>query len=507
MDKPARMRYAPSPTGRPHIGNIRTAIYDWLYARHTGGQFILRIEDTDRARLVEGALENILESLRWLGCDWDEGPEVDGPHVPYFQSLRLHLYQKAADELIEKGWAYKCYCTSERLEEQRRAQTARKEPPRYDRLCRDLGPEERAKMEEAGTPHVIRFKMPLTGQTSFVDVLRGEITFENAVLDDHVLVKSDGFPTYQLAVVVDDHYMEVTHVLRGEEWISSTPRHILTYKALGWEVPEHVHISLILGKDRSKLSKRHGAVDVLTYREQGYLPEALFNYLTLLGWSLDDKTEIMSREDLVKYFDITRISHTSSIFNMDKLDWMNGMYIRALEPEDLAGRVLPFLDRGLPPSVPRPISREYLVTIVPHIQERIKKLDEIVELTDFFFIEHLEYDPLLLVAKGLTVAASHGALQAASDRLVGLAEWNHESLEGALRPLAGELEVKTGQLFGILRVATTGRTVAPPLFETMLVLGRERTMARIDQAIALLQQGVDLEKGRFEAIQNEEPDK
>ena len=497
MEKPARMRYAPSPTGKPHIGNIRTAIYDWLYARHTGGQFILRIEDTDRARLVEDALENILESLRWLGCVWDEGPDVGGPHAPYFQSLRLHLYREAAQELIDKGWAYKCYCTSERLEELRKAQTARKEPPRYDRHCRDLSPEERARMEEAGTPYVVRFKMPLTGQTSFVDLLRDEITFENAVLDDHVLLKSDGFPTYQLAVVVDDHYMEVTHVLRGEEWISSTPRHILTYQALGWEVPQHVHISLILGKDRSKLSKRHGAVDVLTYREQGYLPEALFNYLTILGWSLDDKTEIISREDLVKYFDIRRISHTSSIFNIEKLDWMNGVYIRALTAEELADRVMPFLEKGLPASVPRPISRDYVVTIVPHVQERIKKLTEVVDLTDFFFMEDIEYDPLLLVAKGLTSASSHAALQAAKDRIIGLPEWNHDSLESALRPLAEELQVKAGQLFGILRVAVTGRTVTPPLFETLVVLGCERAIARIDKALSLLQQAVDLEKGKI----------
>ncbi|MBI2863645.1 MAG: glutamate--tRNA ligase [Chloroflexi bacterium] len=496
MEKPARMRYAPSPTGKPHIGNIRTAIYDWLHARHTGGQFVLRIEDTDRARLVEGALENILESLRWLGCDWDEGPEVGGPHAPYFQSLRLHLYREAAAELIDKGWAYKCYCTSERLEELRKAQAARKEPPRYDRLCRDLTPAERAKVENAGTPHVVRFKMPLTGQTSFEDLLRGEITFENAVLDDHVLLKSDGFPTYQLAVVVDDHFMGITHVLRGEEWISSTPRHVLTYQAMGWAVPEHVHISLILGKDRSKLSKRHGAVDVLTYRDQGYLPEALFNYLTILGWSLDDKTEIISREDLVTYFDIRRISHTSSIFNVEKLDWMNGVYIRNLTAAELAARVLPFLDRGLPPSVSRPVSRDYLVRIVPLVQERIKKLTEIVDLTDFFFVEDLEYDPLSLVAKGLTAAASHAALSEARGRISGLAEWSHDSLEGALRPLAEELQVKTGQLFGILRVAVTGRTVAPPLFETLVVLGRQRALARTDKAISLLQQAIDLERGK-----------
>ncbi|MBM4448931.1 MAG: glutamate--tRNA ligase, partial [Chloroflexi bacterium] len=298
MNKPVRVRFAPSPTGFPHVGNIRTALFNWLFARHSGGVFIVRIEDTDVARRVKGALEGILGGLRWLGLDWDEGPEVGGKYGPYFQSQRLDLYREAAKRLVAQGDAYYCYCSSERLAEIRAEQQKRKQSVGYDRHCRDLTGAERKQKEAEGITPVVRFKMPLEGQTSFKDIIWGEIVVENSTLDDYVLLKSDGYPTYHLANVVDDHLMEISHVLRAEEWLSSVPRHKLLYQALGYEMPLLAHLPMILGTDRSKLSKRHGAVSITEYKEQGYLPEAMVNFLALLGWSLDDKTEIFSRDEL-----------------------------------------------------------------------------------------------------------------------------------------------------------------------------------------------------------------
>ncbi|MBI2941329.1 MAG: glutamate--tRNA ligase, partial [Chloroflexi bacterium] len=442
---PARVRFAPSPTGLPHVGNIRTAIFNWLWARHTGGQFVLRVEDTDRARLLPGAYEAILESLRWLGLDWDEGPEVGGPHAPYLQSERLPLYPQLAEDLIQRGAAYRCYCTPERLEALREQQRAARQPTGYDRHCRRLSGAERQRLAESRVPSVVRFAIPEAGKTSFVDLFRGEITFDNATLDDHVLLKSDGWPTYQWASVVDDHLMRITHVLRGEEWISSTPRHVLEYRAMGWELPRIGHFPLILGKDRTKLSKRHGATDVLTYRELGYLPEALFNFLVLLGWSKDDKTEILSCEEVIRSFDLGGVGVNPAIFDPDKLDWMNGYYIRQLDPDELARRVAPFLQRaGLLPADPLSADRwEYLRRIVPLIQERIKRLTEAVEYTDFFFRSTMEYESALLVPKGLTPLATREALTAAHRRLASSPAFDEQTLEGALRDLASELGLKT----------------------------------------------------------------
>ena len=293
---PVRVRYAPSPTGIPHVGNIRTALFDWLFARHSGGAFILRVEDTDQSRFDPGALDAIYASLRWLGLDWDEGPEAGGDYGPYVQSERLEHYQKYARQLIEQGNAYECCCSTERLAEIRAERQKRKQPPRYDRHCRDLTDAEREARRAAGDEAVVRFRTPDEGTTSFDDIVRGHVEFENATIDDFVALKSDGFPTAHLAHVVDDHLMEISHVLRGEEWVSSTPRQILLYQALGWEPPQFVHMSVILGPDKGKLSKRHGALSVLDYRDQGYLPEAMFNFLGLIGWSLDDHTVLMSRE-------------------------------------------------------------------------------------------------------------------------------------------------------------------------------------------------------------------
>ncbi len=486
MTEPVRVRFAPSPTGFPHVGNVRTALFNWLFARHSGGTFIVRIEDTDVARKVEGALEAILDGLRWLGLDWDEGPEVGGKYGPYFQSQRLDFYHEAAQRLVKQGDAYYCYCSPQRLAEMRAEQQKRKQSHGYDRYCRDLTEAERRKKEVEGITPVVRFKMPLEGQTRFHDIVWGEVVVENSTLDDYVLLKSDGYPTYHLANVVDDHLMEISHVLRAEEWLSSVPRHKLLYQALGYEMPQLAHLPMILGPDRSKLSKRHGAVSITEYREQGYLPEAMVNFLALLGWSLDDKTEIMSRDELIKNFSLERISKTAAIFNHEKLNWMNGAFLRELNHEELLGKIMPFLESGLPKEVKRPISKECVSRIVPLIRERINTLAEAATYADFFFLDELEYDASLLMGKKMTAETTLKALKAAQEKISSLESFDHDSLEGMLRPLAEELGLKTGQLFSPLRVATTGRTAAPPLFETMVVLGKERCLKRLMAAVGKL---------------------
>jgi len=495
MTKPVRVRYAPSPTGYPHVGNIRTALFNWLFARHNGGSFIVRIEDTDAARRVEGAVEAILETLRWLGIDWDEGPEVGGKYGPYFQSERLKLYQSAAKRLVEHGDAYYCYCTPERLKELRAEQIRLKQPPGYDRRCRELSATSSLLKFMSGSKRVIRFRTPLEKQTVFTDLIRGEVTFENANIDDFILLKSDGYPTYHLASVVDDHLMEISHVLRAEEWLSSAPRHLMLYHALGFDPPQFVHLPMLLGTDRSKLSKRHGAVSITEYQKQGYLPEAMVNFLALLGWSLDDKTEIMSRKELINNFSLERVSQTAAIFNREKLNWMNGVYIRSLSLEDFTQRVIPFLERGLPTEVERPLSVDYIKKITPLIQERAKTLAEVPELTEFFFVDELSYEPELLIVKKMNQELAIKALKASVVKLKKLPGFDEESLEAVLRPLAEELGLKTGQLFGTLRVAVTGRTVAPPLFQTMAALGKERCLKRIKEATKTLQKMTENSEG------------
>ncbi len=474
-----RVRYAPSPTGDPHVGNIRTALFAWLFARHTGGDFIVRIEDTDVARTQAGSLEAILESLRWLGLEWDEGPEVGGPHWPYVQSERLELYEDAARSLVDSGCAYYCHCSPERLQEMRKEQQRLRQPTGYDRRCRDagFGP-------DGDTRPVVRFKMPLEGETTIHDLVRGEVTFANSTVDDFVMLKSDGYPTYHLASTVDDHLMGISHVLRAEEWLPSTPRHVHLYEALGYDMPHVAHLPIILGPDKAKLSKRHGDVALLQYREMGYLPEAMINFLALLGWSLDDHTELLTREELVQYFSIERIVRSAAVFNLEKLTWMNGVYIRGLGEDELLEGIAGELDGALPPDVPRPVSREYVRAIAPLVQERIRTLADVPELTDFFFLRDLNYPAADLVQRGLDAEGTASALAATLEQLSQTEEWTAEALEGELRPLAEALNVKTGQLFGAIRVAVTGRKAAPPLFETMAVLGRETCLTRLREAAA-----------------------
>ncbi|MBI2856992.1 MAG: glutamate--tRNA ligase [Chloroflexi bacterium] len=483
-----RARYAPSPTGFPHVGNIRTALFNWLFARHYGGRFIVRIEDTDLARLVPGATNVILESLRWLGLDWDEGPEVGGDYGPYFQSQRLDLYRDAAQRLVREDSAYHCFCSPQRLEEMRAEQLRRKQPPKYDRRCRELSLAEAEKLRSSGIVPVVRFKTPPGGETTFQDLIRGTVTFDVATLDDFVLLKSDGYPTYHLASIVDDRHMRISHVLRADEWVSSTPRHMLLYQAMGWEPPLFAHLPMILGRDRAKLSKRHGAASITEFRDMGFLPEAMLNFLALLGWSLDDKTELFTREELVQHFSLERIGKTAAIFDLEKLEWMNGLYVRKLSTERFAALAMPFLERILPKEAPPSPTEDYVLKLAPLVQERAKKLSECADLADFFFVEELVYDPCLLLAKDASEDMVLGALKAALGRLRSIEAFDAATLEGILRPLALELGVKTGLLFGALRTATTGRTAAPPLFQTMAVLGKERCLRRIEAAIAKLGQ-------------------
>ena len=483
-----RVRMAPSPTGPLHVGGARTALFNWLFARHHGGVFVLRLEDTDVTRSTEENVQSILRSLSWLGLEWDEGPEIGGPYGPYFQMQRLDTYREALAKLLEGGAAYYCYCTPEELEAEREAARAAHEAYRYGRRCRYLTPEQRAAYEAEGRRPVVRFKMPVEGQTSFHDLIRGEITFENRELDDLVIVRSDGIPTYNFAVVVDDGTMLISHVIRGEDHIANTPKQIQIHHALGWPVPQFAHLPMILGPDRSKLSKRHGATSLTDYAEAGYLPEAMMNFLALLGWSYDDKQEIFTKQELIEYFQLERVGKTGAIFNVEKLDWMNGYYLRQMSIEDLAVRAVPFLQRaGLLPSDPlSEESYEHVRRVLTLVHERMKRLGEVPELTDFFFHEELTYDPALLVGKGMDAAQTRNALQAARQTVEGLKHFEAEALEAALRPLAAELGLKTGQLFGSLRVAVTGRTVAPPLFQTMAVLGQTLTLRRIEKAIQVL---------------------
>ncbi|MCH8088012.1 MAG: glutamate--tRNA ligase [Chloroflexi bacterium] len=417
MPEQVRVRYAPSPTGIPHVGNIRTALFNWLFARHHGGRFIVRIEDTDQSRRMDGATEAILESLRWLELDWDEGPEVGGEFGPYFQSERLDIYHQYAEKLLGQGDAYHCYCSPARLDEMRKEQARKKQPPKYDKRCRDLSEEDARAGGDTDVP-VVRFRIPPDIRVSFNDQVRGEVSFESNVLDDFVIVKADGFPTYHLANVVDDHLMEISHVLRAEEWLSSTPRHVLLYDALDLKPPHFVHLPMILGPDRSKLSKRHGATSLLEYRDQGFLPQAMLNYLALMGWALDDRTELFSREDLVRHFTVERVGKTGAIFDVDKLTWMNGVYIREMSSEEFIQWVLPFMEKDLSPHIPRPLDREYVGRVLPLLQERTKSLKELGDrssitgdgpLADFFFQEELEYDPQV-IANNSTTDFAHPVL-------------------------------------------------------------------------------------------------
>lgn len=485
MVENVRVRYAPSPTGEPHIGNVRTALFNWLFARHHGGKFIVRVEDTDQERLVPGATDAILDSLQWLNIEWDEGPRVGGPHAPYIQSERLAIYQELAENLVRQGRAYRCYCSRELLAQMRQERREHGFATGFQCPCRKMTQRERREAEsKEGTP-VIRFAMPESGVTVVHDLVRGDVEWQNELLDDFIILKSDGFPTYHLAVVADDHLMEISHVLRAEEWLPSTPRHLQLYDALGFTPPQFGHLPMILGPDRAKLSKRHGAAAVFEYRDRGYLPEALLNFMVLLGWSLDDKTDVMPLDTIIQSFNLERVTKSAAIFDREKLEWMSGIYLRQLSVGELAERMLPFLEKELPADL-LPVDPGYLERIAPLVQERIKLLADAAEMTSYFFLDPPEYEPESLIQKGMDQAGALESLGVTLKGLAGAASFEHQSLEELLRATGTELGLSPRQFFGVLRVAITGRTASPPLFETMEVLGRERVVRRIRRAIDLL---------------------
>ncbi len=482
MPGEVRVRYAPSPTGLPHIGNIRTALFNWLFARHHGGKFIVRVEDTDEARLVPGSVEAILDGLRWLGIDWDEGPNVGGPFGPYIQSERLKIYHDLAERLVSQGNAYHCYCSVERPAQEGQGQRDRRVSASADCHCRDLSQEEISKLSDGQESEVIRFAMPKEGITRVSDLIRGEVEWRNETLNDFIILKSDGFPTYHLAVVADDHLMEISHVMRAEEWLPSTPRHLQIIEALGFERPQFAHLPMIMGPDRAKLSKRHGATAIGQYQDDGYLHEALLNFMVLLGWSLDDKTEVMSTQTIIDNFTLDRVTKSAAVFDQEKLLWMNGMYIRELPPEQLAGRMMPFLERDLPEDL-LPVDEKYLGRIAPLVQERIKRLDEAAGLTSYFFQADQQFDTETLVQKGMDREMTLSALKTALDELDATDDFQHEKLEEVLQAAGEKLSLSRRQFFGVLRVAATGRAVSPPLFEMMEVLGKDRTVSRVKNAV------------------------
>ncbi|ADN02379.1 glutamate--tRNA ligase [Spirochaeta thermophila] len=482
-----RVRYAPSPTGLQHIGGLRTALFNYFFARSQGGTFILRIEDTDRERYDERALQDLFETFEWLGITWDEGPGKGGPYGPYFQSERKELYQEHARLLVEQGHAYRCFCTPERLE-QLRKERGKGRATGYDRHCRKLPPDEVERLLAEGRPHVIRFKVPVEGSTVFEDYLLGRVEYPNAdVNPDPVLLKSDGFPTYHLANVVDDHLMRITHILRAQEWIPSTPLHVLLYRAFGWEHPVYCHLPMVLGPDGQKLSKRHGATSVQEFRRMGYLPEAVVNYVSLLGWAYDDSRELFTREELERVFTLEKLNKSPAVFDYKKLEWFNGVYIRAKTDEELFALLLPVAEEtGLLPSPPTDEEKEKLRLAVPIVKERLKVLRDVKDLLWFLFHEVPEYEPALLVPKKLDPPATMRILTALKEELSGYWTRTDEENEQRMRALAERMGIKLGQLLMPLRVAVTGSTVSPPLLESIRLLGAEETLQRIDRALEKL---------------------
>ena len=496
---PARVRFAPSPTGFLHLGSLRTALFDWLYARHTGGQFILRIEDTDQKRFNPESLDNMMQGLRWMGLDWDEGPDIGGPYAPYVQSERKELYQEYAQQLIDDGYAYRCYATADELRQMREEQQARGESSGYDRRHRWLTDEERAAFEAEGRPAVVRFAVPLEGTTVVQDLLRGDVEVANDTVRDPVLLKGDGMPTYHLAAVVDDHLMEITHVLRGQEWLPSAPLHKMLYDAFGWEPPIFTHMSVILDPSgKGKMSKRKKVVAgkeylalVHEFEEAGYLPEALFNFLTNVGWNFGDEREVFTREEAVERFELSEMTPSPAALPYAKLEWINGVYIRDMDPEELQERLIPFLSAELGIDAETLAADPRLPKLIPLIQERLKVLTEAGEKVDWAFkaADEITYpEPKQLIGKKLDAAGTLAVLAEGIALLETVEPFDAEALEAAFRAAAEAAGLKPGSFFAPFRVAITGKKVSPPLFESMEVLGREETLARVGNGMAALKE-------------------
>jgi glutamyl-tRNA synthetase len=483
MPDSVRVRFAPSPTGALHVGGARTAIYNWAFARRNSGSFILRIDDTDPERSTAENTAQILRSLEWLGIDWDEGPEVGGPFGPYSQTERADNYAAALERMKTNGSAYPCFCSTEELGAKRASARSREGVSGYDRTCRRLDPAAVGARLAAGEPHVWRLAVPEDrGDIIVDDAVRGETIFPASAMDDFVLVRGDGTPTYNFATVVDDADMQITHVIRGDDHLPNTPRQILVYESLGHPVPTFVHLPMIWGVDGKKLSKRHGATSVEAFHDEGFLPEALLNYLALLGWSLDGETTIVPSEILTTHFSLDRISKSPAIFDFEKLEWMNGVYIRNMAPEVLAARVFPWIEEaGLASAGDLEARHEWYLALAPLVSERLKRMTEIVPMARFLFTQNVVLDPsaaekvLAKESAGLTLATTY-------DLLAALGAWTPGMIEDSLRTLPETLGMKPKQVFQVVRVAVSGSVVSLPLFESLALLGRERTLARLKAA-------------------------
>ncbi|HHY15980.1 MAG TPA: glutamate--tRNA ligase [Firmicutes bacterium] len=481
-----RVRFAPSPTGDLHVGGARTALFNWLFARHHGGVYVLRIEDTDLARSTPQATQVILDALQYLGLDWDEGPGRDGDYGPYYQSERLALYKKYAERLMDLGRAYECYCTTEELEQKREKQIKAGEGTRYDGRCRTLTEEEKQAFRAAGRIPVIRFRAEMEGETTVEDIIRGSVRFMNTEVDDFIIFKSDGTPTYNFAVVVDDALMQITHVIRAEEHLSNTPKQLQIYEALGFAVPHFAHIPLILGSDKSKLSKRHGATSVLQFKEEGYLAEAMVNYLALLGWGYDDSQTMFSVKELIAKFSLDRVSKNPGVFDLAKLEWMNGVYIRELAPEVFCEQALPYWqEAGFLPQEISAEQRDYCLKVSAELQSRVRLMGDVVEMGRYFFVEDYEYNQEA-VEKILAKPKADEMLAYLEQALHDLPLLDEEHVKPVFREGMKKYEVKMGGLIQPLRVALTGTNVSPGIYEVLELLGSRRVAQRIGRTREML---------------------
>lgn len=487
-----KTRFAPSPTGFLHIGSLRTALYAYLFAKQKKGNLILRIEDTDQTRFVEGAIESLYRTLTWAGLSYDEGPEVGGPNGPYIQSQRFDLYKKHAEDLLKSGKAYRCFCTLDRLDEMREKQQAAKQAPMYDKRCLNRPQDELDQLLEQNVPHVIRLDVPRNEILRYRDIIRGDMQIDSNTIDDQVLIKSDGFPTYHLANVVDDHFMEVTHVIRGEEWLPSTPKHVYLYRAFEWKAPEFAHIPLLLNKDKSKLSKRQNDVTVEDYITKGYLPEAVINFIALLGWHPGDgeTQEIFSMDELIEKFSLEKVHKAGAVFDTERLDWFNAHYLRLLSVNEFAEKIYPHLEKtdwfgGSIETLQTPTAQRALQSI----QTRVKTFSEAPESLHYFLAENLSYDLVLLESEKMNVDRTMAlqVLQAAHDDLLKHHDFSsEEAIKECLTATIQRLNLKNGQVLWPVRVALTGQTHSPGAFEMIEILGKERSLKRISQTIEQL---------------------
>ncbi len=478
MENQIRVRFAPSPTGYLHVGGLRTALYNYLFARHHDGKLVLRIEDTDRTRYVPGAVENLISTMKNMGLAYDEGPDMPGSFGPYMQSRRLELYQKHTQKLLNSGHAYYCFCTAERLEEMRRQQEAAKLPVKYDGTCRRLSAEAVKEKLESGIAHVVRLKMPETGETVFNDLIRGEVTFQNELVDDQVLMKSDGYPTYHLANVIDDHHMRITHVIRGEEWLPSVPKHIMLYKAFGWEVPQLAHLPLLLNPDRSKLSKRQGDVAVEDFLEKGYLPAALINFIALLGWNPGTEQEIFSLEELIREFSLERVNKAGAVFDLQKLNWMNGHYIRQLTEEQRIAFLTPFLEKaGYDVSNPEKNRK-----IISAFYERISVGSDIIDQASIFYRDSIEITDEEAV-RILQIPSARTVLQSFLKKVKAQPEVSVDTFKSIMKEVQQETGIKKQELWMPIRVALTGVDHGPDLPLVIEIFGKKKIQRFVQQVL------------------------